>query len=164
MDDDGRRSTDPGSDTRRAEALQSAFRILARRDHTCTELTVKLRGKGFGPDAVAHALNRCRELGYLDDAKTAWAIAGHLTERGYGPLRVRQTLLQKGVDEALVQKTLARCGDETSQVLRARRILEKKTARKHRETDVWKRRQAAYRYLAGRGYSSEIINRAIGDD
>jgi len=164
MDDDGRRLTDPGSDTCRAKALQGAFRFLARRDHTCMELTVKLRGKGFGPDAVAHALDRCRELGYLDDAKTAWAIAGHLTERGYGPLRVRQTLLQKGVDEALVQKALVRCGDEATQVLRARRMLEKKPARKHPATDVWKRRQAAYRYLAGRGFSSEIISRAIGDD
>ena len=85
-----------------AKALDSAFRILTRRDHTRKELRVKLRQKGFDRAAIERALARCRELGYLDDAKTATIIAGHLAESGYGPLRVRQTLGQKGLDDALI--------------------------------------------------------------
>jgi regulatory protein len=92
--------------------LDSAFRILARRDHTRKELADKLRQKGHDRAATDRALARCRELGYLDDAKTAMIIAGHLAESGYGPLRVRQTLGQKGLDDALIEQALARCGDE----------------------------------------------------
>ena len=146
-----------------AKALDSAFRFLTRRDHTCKELRVKLRQKGFDSAAIEGALARCRELGYLDDAKTATIIAEHLAESGYGPLRVRQTLGQKGIDVAAIEQALARCGDEDTQVLSARRMLEKKASHLSREADPWKRRQKAYRYLAGRGFSSTVINMAITD-
>ena len=146
-----------------SRALDSAFRILARRDHTRKELTVKLRQKGFDREAIAAALARCQELGYLDDAKTAMVIAGHLAQSGYGPLRVRHALGQKGLDEPCIQKALTCCGDEEAQVRSARRMLAKKTSRLSREGDPWKRRQIAYRFLNGRGFSSAVINRAISD-
>lgn len=146
-----------------ASALESAFRMLARRDHTRRELAVKLRQKGFDGTAIERALTRCRELGYLDDAKTATIIAGHLAESGYGPLRVRQTLRQKGLDDGAIEQALARCGDEEAQVLSARCLLKKKASRLNRESDPWKRRQKAYRFLAGRGFASSVINRAISD-
>jgi len=146
-----------------SSALDSALRILARRDHTCKELAGKLRQKGFERAAIDGALKRSRELGYLDDARTAMAIAGHLAERGYGPLRIRYTLGQKGVDGAIVEKAMSRCGDEAAQVHRARQLLEKKAASFGREADPWVRRQKAGRFLAGRGFSSAVINRAIGD-
>ena len=146
-----------------SSALDSAFRILARRDHTYKELAVKLRQKGFDGVAIDSALARCRELGYLDDAKTAAILAGHLADSGYGPLRIRQTLGQKGLDDALIEQALACCGDEEAQVLSARRMLGKKASHLSREADPWKRRQKAYRFLSGRGFAANVINRAITD-
>ncbi|MEE4113808.1 MAG: regulatory protein RecX, partial [Desulfobacteraceae bacterium] len=90
-------------------------------------------------------------------------IAGHLAESGYGPLRVRQTLGQKGLDDAAIEKALVSCGDEEAQVIRARGLLEKKASHLNREDDPWKRRQKAYRFLAGRGFATTVINRAISD-
>ena len=46
-----------------SKALEAAFRVLARRDHTRRELILKLRRKGFGRQAIDGALQRCRELG-----------------------------------------------------------------------------------------------------
>ena len=146
-----------------ASALDSAFRILARRDHTRKELADKLRQKGHDRAATDGALARCRELGYLDDSKIAINIAGHLVENGYGPLRIRQTLGQKGLDDTLIETALARCGDEAAQIRSARRMLAKKASRLSRETDPWKRRQKAYRFLSGRGFSPAVIHHAIGD-
>jgi regulatory protein len=144
-------------------ALESAYRILARRDHTCKELALKLRLKGHGRAAIDGALARCRELGYLDDAKTAMTIAGYLARSGYGPLRVRHTLGQKGLDDTVIERALTCCGDEDAQVLSAGRVLEKKRSRLDREIDPWKRRQKAYRFLAGRGFPATVINRAIAE-
>ncbi len=163
MKKDGSSQFAGGSRRPRSSALETAFRILARRDHTRHELALKLGNKGFDRAAVASALQRCSELGYLEDAKTAMIIAGQLADRGYGPLRVRQTLMQKGVDEALIEDALARCGDEAVQVQSARRMLVKKASRLGRETDPWKRRQVAYRFLSGRGFPSAVVNRAITD-
>jgi regulatory protein len=158
-------SRPPGSVPRQsnAGALDSAFRILTRRDHTRRELALKLRQKGFDRAAIDGAIDRCVELGYLDDAKTALTLVGYLVERGYGPLRIRHTLGQKGVDAALIERALTRCGDEETQVRSARRILEKKSPRLSREADPFRRRQMAYRFLSGRGFTSTVINRAIAD-
>ena len=154
---------DRGQRQPRSSALDSAFRILSRRDHTRQELALKLRHKGFERATIEAALARCRELGYLDDAKTALVVAEQLTQRGYGPLRIRQVLMQKGLDDAQIGKALPCCGDEAAQENNARRMLEKKAARLGRESDPWKRRQIAYRFLSGRGFPSAVVNRAIAD-
>ena len=146
-----------------SKALDAAFRLLARRDHTRRELILKLRRKGFGRQTVDGALLRCRELGYLDDAKIARSMAGQLAGKGYGPLRIRQALKQKGLEDALVEEVLATGDDEESQVRAAKKALEKKASRLSRENDAWKRRQIAYRFLAGRGFPSSVIHRAIDD-
>lgn len=145
------------------QALDSAFRLLTRRDHTRWELKVKLRHKGFAADDVASALARLDELGYLDDTKTAMSMAEQLVAKGYGVLRIRYALGQKGVEDAAIEKALRCCGDDEAQVSHARRALEKKRRRLERETDPVKRHQMAYRFLAGRGFPAMVIRRALGD-
>lgn len=161
--DDREKSGKIGSRTE-SEALASAFRILARRDHTRRELAAKLHKKRFDPPAIDGALARCSELGYLDDERTAMKIAGHLLEKGYGMLRVRQVLGQKGLDEALIATALTGCADEEAQVKRARLLLEKRALRQGRQAPAWQRLQAAHRFLAGRGFPSAVIGRVLSQE
>ncbi|MGA6926455.1 MAG: regulatory protein RecX [Desulfosarcina sp.] len=147
----------------RSDALDRAYRILALRDHTRQELAVKLRQKGFDRAAVDGALQRCLELGYLNDARTAMTLARHLAESGYGPLRIRHALGQKGVADATINMALAACGDEKTQLASARRMLEKKAVQLAREADPWRRRQKAYRFLAGRGFPLAVIKQAVAE-
>ena len=144
-------------------ALDSAFRLLTRRDHTRWELAAKLRYKGFGAGDVARTMDRLNELGYLDDAKTARIMADHLLRKGYGILRIRYSLGQKGLADDAIDKALIRCGDDAAQVQHARCVLEKKRLRLERETDPVKWYQRAYRFLAGRGFPAGIIRQAIGE-
>ncbi len=143
--------------------MDSALRILARRDHTSRELALKLRRKGIGPTAIDAVIERCLELGYLDDARTAEIMAGHLVSRGYGPLRIRQTLCQKGLNDALVEHALKIHSDIQIQADHARRMLDKRSAHLSREPDDVRRRQKAFRYLADRGFSADTIRRVIDD-
>lgn len=163
MKDDAPRQSDHGRGDTHSRVLDCAVRILTRRDHTCLELAVKLRRKGFDPAAIDHALVRCGELGYLDDGKTALTLARHLVDRGYGPLRIQYSLAQKGLSEALIEQALACCGGADIQVRSARAALGKKRSRLNREVDPWKRRQMAYRFLSGRGFPAAVIHRAIAD-
>jgi regulatory protein len=144
-------------------ALTCAYRILARRDHTRWELSGKLRRKGFSPRAVDHAVRRCLDLGYLDDMRTAEHMAADLVRRGYGSLKIRQTLARKGLDDAVVEQAVSGVSRGDDLILAARRMLEKKRHRLDRETDAWKRRQLACRYLASRGFSRDVIDRVVGD-
>ena len=147
----------------RQHALDTAFRLLARRDHTRLELEAKLRHKGFNAGDVAMAMSRLDELGYLDDAKTARILANHMVSKGYGPLRIRYALGQKGVTDEIIEETLSCCGSDDEQVRCARCALEKKRLRLEREADVVKRYQKAYRFLASRGFPATIIRQVIGD-
>ena len=147
-----------------ADAIRAAYRILARRDHGYRELAGKLRHKGFSRQAVDKALARCRELGYLDDDRTAKVLADDLVRRGYGPLRIQQALGRKGLDDEVIGKALDRFQRGDDFFLAARRMLEKKRRRLERETDAWKRRQMAYRYLAGRGFTMDLIDQVVGDE
>ncbi|WP_419660567.1 RecX: predicted regulatory protein [Desulfosarcina variabilis str. Montpellier] len=144
-------------------ALDIAFRLLTRRDHTRWELAGKLRHKGFGAGDVDRAIARLDELGYLDDAKTARIMADHLLRKGYGILRIRYSLGQKGLDDDAIDKALRCCGDDMAQVQHARCVLEKKRFRLQREADPVKRYQRAYRFLAGRGFPAGIIRQTIGE-
>lgn len=144
-------------------ALDSAFRLLTRRDHTRWELAAKLRFKGFGAGDVTRAIDRLDELGYLNDARTARIMAEHLLRKGYGILRIRYSLGQKGLGDEAIDKALICCGDDVAQVQHARCVLEKKRLRLEREADPVKRYQRAYRFLAGRGFPAGIIRQTIGE-
>lgn len=152
-----------GRNDQKANALQSAVRLLARRDHTEKELVYKLRQRKFDAAAIDDALQRCRDLGYVDDARTAAMMAAHMASRGNGPLKIHRTLHQKGVDEAIIERALNGCGDEDAQVESARYILKRIRFRLNRETDRQKKRIKAYRFLTGRGFTSEVIKRATLD-
>ena len=142
--------------------MACALRILARRDHTENELLVKLCQKGFECKAISATLARCQDLGYLNDEKTAEIMARQMVGKGYGILRIRHTLSQKGVNERQIQRAMVCCGDERDQVRCARQMLEKKGALAwRRETDPQKRREKARRYLVGRGFPAEIVNQAL---
>jgi len=145
------------------KAFDSAMRILTRRDHTEKELVNKLRQRKFDATDIENTLNRCRELGYVDDSKTAMAMAKQMTARGNGPLKIRRTLEQKGVDGAIVQSALTCCGTEDDQLESARYIMKRIRFRLYRESDSQKRRVIAYRFLTGRGFSLDVIRRAIID-
>ena len=163
MKDDANRKHDLTTQRSSSQALDSALRLLGRRDHSCRELAFKLRRKGLSSAAVDYALARCREMGVLDDARTAGVFASHLVEKGYGPLRIRQELSQKGIPDDLIDQAMLHCGDETSQTRSAQQALKKRTARLQREPDPRKRRQIAYRYLASRGFTSSVIHQAVAD-
>ncbi len=146
-----------------SKALDSALRLLTRRDHTRRELELKLRHKGFSAKQVERALARVEDFGYLNDTRTAAILAEQLTGRGYGVLRVRYALGQKGVDAATVEKALACCGGDQKQAELAQCALEKRRTRLDRESDPLKRRHRAYRFLAGRGFSAVVIRQVLGD-
>lgn len=144
-------------------AFHAAVAYLARRDHTRLELQRKLRGKGFSKLAINGALDRCEELSYLDDEKTAGILCAQLGRKGYGPRRIQAVMQQKGIASHIIEKELNRQCDRKWECAAARRVLEKKRASLARETDGRKRRQKAYRFLAGRGFASEVIRQTIDE-
>lgn len=98
-----------------SDALAAALRLLARRGRSEAELADRLRQKGFGEEAVTAVLARCRQLGYLDDARFARGRARELMRggRAVGP-RVLADLRQRGVAESTAFAALDEVEEEFS--------------------------------------------------
>ncbi len=99
----------------RPNAYQKALELLSRRDHFRRELVDKLRAKDYTADEVAAAVERCRELGLVDDERVAARfVEARAVDRGWGPHRLAAELRRRGVDDRLAQR-LARLPDDVAE-------------------------------------------------
>lgn len=148
-----RSSEAPGPEAARARAL----RLLARREHSRAELAAKLAARGHGRAAVAAALEALAAAGLQSDARFAEAYARSRIERGYGPLRIRAELRERGVGEAEAERALAVLAPDWTALAagaRARRFGPALPAEPAERT-----RQA--RFLAGRGFPAEVVRAVL---
>ena len=90
------------SDTKRRGANMAAGRMLSKK-----ELTSRLTRKGASPEDAADTADWLEELGAVDDAAYAGAIARHYGAMGCGAGRVRQELHRRGVPKELWDEALA---------------------------------------------------------
>jgi len=96
------------SERQARQALRNrAIGLLARREHSAQELRSKLASAETPSARLEAVLAQLREHDLQSDARYAESMLRALIQRGQGPLRVRQTLRQKGIDGELLQATLA---------------------------------------------------------
>lgn len=143
------------------KVMAAATRLLGARDHGRNELKRKLRTRGFGADEIADVLERCERLGYLDDARCCERYYDELTDRGYGSLRVRATMLDKGFAEDVIDGVFSLRREEADEMENARRALRKKLPTFERVADNGKRREKMYRFLQSRGFPPDVVLDAI---
>jgi regulatory protein len=89
------------------KAVEACVRLLGYRPRTESELTRRLKEKGYDAEIAAEALERLRHLGYVDDADFArfW-VRNREQFKPMGARRIRSELLQKGVDRRTADEVL----------------------------------------------------------
>jgi len=87
-------------------AREQAMRWLARREYAHAELRRRLRAKGHSDAAIDSVLQRLQDLDLQSDQRFAEAYIRARSGRGYGPLRIRAELGERGVDGALIASQL----------------------------------------------------------
>ena len=139
-----------------SSCFEKACDLLALRPHFRAELVRKLSQRGHDEEAIAAALEKLGELGYLDDAGCARSlVAGSLSRRGYGPLRMRAELERRGAPAEEAAAAVAAAfvdGDEAA----ARRVAERWLSRRRTAAGA---RAALARHLGRKGFSSGTVLR-----
>lgn len=136
-------------------ALDVALGLLARRPHFREELRRKLAARGYDESAVAEALARVAELGYLDDAELAAREGERLRERrGLGRAGIAAELARKGAGPAEVDGALA--ADDADSELEAARAVGKRWLAGRRPDAA-----ALARHLDRKGYAGHVIFRVL---
>lgn len=94
----------------------------------------------------------------LSDERYTEAYVHSRESRGFGPLRIRAELRERGVDAALVERYLDQ--DRERVEARAREEHRKKYGSRSPENHSERARQA--RFLQGRGFPGDVIWRVVG--
>lgn len=136
---------------------RTAMDLLARREHGRVELTRKLRQRGALPEMIDTALDRLTEEGLLSESRYLESFVSYRARSGYGPLRIREELSQRGLQRSDIELALRESG------INWQEHLEDTWRRKfsgHMPIDAWERAKQG-RFLSYRGYSMEMISRLL---
>lgn len=139
--------------TQYQKAKEKAFSLLCRRSYASAQLRQKLEGD-FPPDCIDRVMERCADLGLIDDLDYAQRAARDLVHlKHYSLSRVRQELAHRGIGQNEIEDALELFADyDERQALR--QLLEKKYAASLREE---KDRRRAFSALVRLGYDSGEI-------
>jgi regulatory protein len=136
---------------------RAAMDLLARREHGRVELTRKLRSRGATEDLIEAALDRLTEEGLLSESRYLDAFVGQKARAGYGPLRIREELAQRGLSRADIEQALSDADIDWRQQLEE--VWRRKFAGKLPDDPRERAKQG--RFLAYRGFSMDLISRLL---
>jgi regulatory protein len=138
-------------------AFDRALRLLGQREHSLRELKDKLVRKGIDRHLAELVADDVRGRGLQSDVRFAESLVRGRVSRGHGPIRIRQELTQRGVDEAVADEVMTEtAGHWLSLAAEARR--RKFGDALPADRDEWNRQA---RFLAQRGYPSDLIYRVL---
>ena len=143
-------------------AKASALAGLASRARTTREVRDALGRKGFAEPIIEDTVADLERLGVVDDAAYARVFArGRFSGRGYGPARLRQDLIKKGVSREAIDAALAELSETEDLGGAAREQAEKKWRSLSSEEDLRKRKKKTMDFLMRRGFGFESVRAAV---
>lgn len=132
---------------------QICLRLLARREHSRRELLEKLALRGFGAEEAEPVVAKIIERGWQNDDRYAESFIRQRIENGYGPMRIRYELQQRGVANAQMDTQVEDYAGGWQNLLRD--VYQKKFGEESGLSQAeWLKRN---RFLRQRGFSAEMI-------
>lgn len=140
-------------------AMEKAMRQLSRRALSERELLNKLCAAGYPFREARDAVAECRKRGYVNDEAFAADYTELLAGRCLGGRRIRLALRKRGIPAELQEEPLEAAAETEAE--RASEALAYKLRLLARETDPRRKREKAFRFLVGRGFSCESCRTAL---
>ena len=137
-------------------AVATSYDLLAARDHSTLELRRKLARRGFDDATIDAALAELSAQGLVDDRRFALAYADQRTRKGFGPLRIRAELRERGIPDQAISEAV--CDDDE---LWRERLLELATVKFGGRADDRRSLARQARFLEQRGFPASMIWRYI---
>lgn len=135
-----------------------ALRLLTVRDRFVREMQDRLQRDGFSEGEVRDTIQWLKDIGYLDDRKTAalW-VQNRNRFRITGNLGLRYELTAKGVEESVTEEVL-NARDKEAEL--AAQAAERRLPLLGNE-DSLRRRQKLLRFLQRRGFTWDVAAKAV---
>ncbi len=135
------------------------MRLLVMREHTQTELRNKLKRTHSAAD-VEQVVKSLAEQGLQSDERYTELYVALRRNKGYGPLRIRTELQEKGIDEVLIDSYV----DQNDSIWSS--LLKRVVAKKYGDQPPADQKDIARRgrFLSYRGFPSHLISAYLFND
>jgi regulatory protein len=134
--------------------------LLARREHSRSELLDKLISKGCAIEVAEPALDELEQDNLLSDERFVESLVQTRQAQGHGPIRIRHDLRQKGIADGLIDQWLDARGEQWLEII----SLVRSQKFGNSLPDDYPERARQARFLQSRGFTAEQIRRALKDD
>ncbi len=138
-------------------ALKKALDLLSRREHSLQELRQKLLLRDFSAVIIEKVLIKLVDHQWQSDERFAESYMHARKRNAFGPVRIRNELLERGVSEEIINNVMIVNESEWVDIANS---LRKKRFGKNVPAD-FKERAKQMRFLQYRGFTSEQINRIL---
>lgn len=143
-------------------AFQHALNIISYSMKTEFELVKKLREKEFSEPSIEQAVQKLKGYKYIDDdIYVTMYIKTKAIPNNWGEQKIISKLLQKGVDINLIKQKIEELYSYDEKKNAITKVAEKYVEKLPKDEDILKKKQKLYRYLAGKGYSYELISSTV---
>lgn len=95
-----------------------AVKLLSRREHSVEEMRQKLRQREFDEAEIEHALTELEQGGWISDERFTEAYIRMRQLKGFGPVRIRNELRERGIGDQLVSRYLDASSPEWLDIMR----------------------------------------------
>ena len=138
-----------------------ALHLLEARPYTEVKLREKLRDGHYPAAVIDEAIDYCKSFRYVDDLQYALDYATYHTQ-DRPKNRIRNDLLAKGIARDVIEQALERAYEENETEYQ---LLLKHLRKKHYTPDLpYEERQKLKASLYRKGFSMDLINRALEDE
>jgi regulatory protein len=134
-----------------------AVSLLANREHSALELSRKLQNAGFDTDEVEKTLHDLQQANLQSDERFTENYLRSRANKGYGELRIRNELKERGVASELISECLYKAEIDWFSLaveVRCKRFGES-------NPEEYKERAKQQRFLQYRGFSHEQITESF---
>lgn len=148
------------------KAREYAFLLLKYRLRSEQELLQRLKQKGFSEELCRDTVDFLKDRKFIDDRIFARGWVASRLKRPFGLRRIKQELIQKGLDKEVIEDTLSRyrgqspLEEDYDEGSILRRLAEQRFS-KLKGVEPLKARQRVYAYLMRRGFSPDLINSIV---
>lgn len=146
-------------DTQAKDIRRKAMDLLARREHSVAELRRKLMDKGYQKAAVDEQLQKLEGENLVSDQRFTESYVNYRSKKGFGPLRIKQELKEKGINEILARNYL---NDAEFWRGLAKEVREKRFGRSLPRD--YKDKAKQLRFLQYRGFNTDQLRGMFDDE
>ncbi|MFA5093082.1 MAG: regulatory protein RecX [Candidatus Omnitrophota bacterium] len=137
-------------------AKEYAFLLLKFRLRSELELKARLKQKGFSQEIAQEAIDFLKDKEFIDDRIFARGWVSTRLKRPFGLRKIKQELVQKGVDKEIIEDSLA-CAKESYDENQIVSQLAQKRFSRIKGVDTIKAKARVYAYLIRRGFASDTV-------